>query len=123
MNIHINDHRKIFSIQDEFSSLFPYLRMEFSDRMRSKEKVISVDHARLSNRTVGEIRTQHNQGDILITPFMKVLDLEQCFKNVYGLTVQIFRKSGRVWLETTLTDAWTLEEQNRQGEMLSKNVK
>jgi hypothetical protein len=33
--------------------------------------------------------------------------------------VQVFRKSGKVWLETTVTDGWTLEEQNLQGEALS----
>jgi hypothetical protein len=34
--------------------------------------------------------------------------------------VQVFRQSGRVWLETTRTDDWTLAEQNKQGEELSK---
>jgi hypothetical protein len=34
---------------------------------------------------------------------------------------QVYRKSGKIWLETTVTDSWTLEEQNKQGESLSKN--
>ena len=51
---------------------------------------------------------------------MTVIDLEKKFREVFGLGIQVFRKSGKAWLETTLTDNWTLEEQNRQGEALSK---
>ena len=51
---------------------------------------------------------------------MTVNELEQRFSDVYGLGVQVFRKSGNVWLETTVTDGWTLEQQNKQGESLDK---
>ncbi|MFM9943870.1 MAG: hypothetical protein ACKVQB_01415, partial [Bacteroidia bacterium] len=74
------------------------------------------------NKTLGECRTQHNTCEIVITPEMTVNDLEQSFGNTYGLGVQVFRQSGRVWLETTVTDSWTLKEQNSQGEDLSRNV-
>ena len=53
---------------------------------------------------------------------MSVKDLEQNFRDVYGLSVQILRKSGKVWLGTTVTDNWTLKEQNEQGQILSGNV-
>jgi hypothetical protein len=36
--------------------------------------------------------------------------------------VQVLRKSGKAWLEATITDGWTLEEQNIQGEDLSEIV-
>jgi hypothetical protein len=38
---------------------------------------------------------------------------------VYGIHVQLFRKSGKVWINTSVTSSWTLEEQNKQGEVLS----
>jgi hypothetical protein len=50
---------------------------------------------------------------------MTVAELEQQFSDVYGLSVQIFRHSGKAWLETTVTDKWTLEKQNEQGKALS----
>ena len=28
------------------------------------------------------------------------------------LSAQVFRKSGKIWLETTFTDSWTLKKQN-----------
>jgi hypothetical protein len=36
-----------------------------------------------------------------------------------GLYVQVFRKSGKVWLETTATDNWSLYKQNEEGQELS----
>ena len=50
---------------------------------------------------------------------MTVTELERQFRELYGLHVLVFRKSGKVWLETTVTDGWTLAEQNNQGEALS----
>lgn len=50
---------------------------------------------------------------------MTVNELEQLFKTKFGLNIQIFRKSGNSWLETTVTDNWTLEKQNEEGEELN----
>jgi hypothetical protein len=36
------------------------------------------------------------------------------------LSVQVFRKSGKSWLETTFTDGWTLKKQNQEGIDLSQ---
>ena len=74
-----------------------------------------------SSRTLGECRTIHNKGSITIGPEMTVDELEQRFMDVYGLSIQVFRKSGKVWLETTITDGWTLEKQNEQGRELSES--
>ncbi len=120
MKITINDNRKISAIQEEFNTEFPYLKIEFFTKPNkqggsSPKKIIK--HA---SKTLGECRTIHNKGHITINPKMTVVDLEQRFGDVYGLGVQVFRKSGKIWLETTVTDGWTLEEQNSQGESLSK---
>jgi hypothetical protein len=44
---------------------------------------------------------------------MKVGELENLFAEKFGLYVQLFRKSGKVWLQTTTTDTWTLKEQSK----------
>jgi hypothetical protein len=66
-----------------------------------------------------ECRTLTSNLHVNIEPQMTVLDLDQQFQKAYGIGVLVYRRSGKVWLETTLTDAWTLEEQNWQGEALS----
>ena len=120
MKITINDNRKIFAIQEEFNSAFPYLKLEFFAKPHTVGGGSAKKLIRHSSKTLGECRTVHNKGHITITPQMTVAELEQRFSDADGLGVQVFRKSGKVWLETTVTDSWTLEQQNNEGESLSK---
>lgn len=118
MGITINEHRKIAAIQEEFNRLFPYLRIEFLLRKQMGSIVNKL--IKPNNKTLGEYSTIHDKGNITITPDMTVAELEQKFSEIFGMEVQILRQSGKAWLETTVTDKWTLEEQNLQGEALSK---
>jgi hypothetical protein len=120
MKIIINDQRKIFAIQEEFNNQFPYLKLEFFSKPHKKGGASAKEFMKHSSETLGECRTIHNAGELVINPAMTVSDLEQRLADIYGLGVQVFRKSGKSWLETTVTDNWTLEEQNKQGEDLSK---
>lgn len=119
MKISISDRRKISAVQEEFNQAFPYLKLEFFSKPHSPGKGSAKKYIKHSDKTLGECRTVSTRGRITITPQMTVGDLEQRFGEVYGLGVQVFRKSGKVWLETTVTDSWTLEQQNAQGEALS----
>lgn len=120
MKITINSRRKISGIQEEFETLFPYLKLEFFSKPSNQGSASSKRTFVNSSKTLEECRTLHNKGTVTITPGMTVADLLQVFRDVYGLEVQVFRDSGRTWLETSFTDGWTLEEQNRQGASLSK---
>jgi hypothetical protein len=120
MKITINDNRKIFAIQEEFNSVFPYLKLEFFSKPHKPGGISPKKFSKHNSKTLEECRTVRNNGKITITPQMTVTDLEQRFNDIYGLGVEVFRKSGKIWLETTVTDGWTLEEQNNQGEALSK---
>lgn len=119
MKITINDKRKIYAIQEEFSQAYPYMKLEFFAKPHKVGGGSAKRFIRHSSKTLGECRTLHNTGKITITPEMTVAELEQRFGDVYGLGVQVFRKSGNMWLETTVTDGWTLEQQNNEGESLS----
>lgn len=106
MTIPINDRVKIADIQKEFNQEFPFLKIEFAGKN--------------SDGTVATHRTVRNSGVLAISSNMTVTDLENYFQRVFGLQVQIFRKSGKAWIETSVTDSWTLEQQNREGQALSK---
>jgi hypothetical protein len=60
--------------------------------------------------------------EICIHPDMTVTELEKEFNGLYKLHTQVFRRSGNIWLETTITDGWTLKEQNNQGEMITAQI-
>ena len=122
MKITINDNRKIFAIQESFNQLFPYLKIEFFSKPHKLNGGSAKKYIKSASKTIGDCRTIHKSGTITITPQMTVTELEDHFKDVFGLNAQVFRQSGKVWLETTVTDGWTLEEQNVQGESLSIKI-
>lgn len=119
MKIQINDHRKIYAIQEEFNKRYPWLKLEFFSKPHKVGGESPKSRVLPPAKTLGECRTIHDSGTITITSGMTVADLEQAFSDVYGLSVQVFRKSGKSWLETTITDSWTLEKQNEEGKSLS----
>lgn len=119
MKIIINDHRKIFAIQKEFNELFPHLKIEFFTRPHKPGAASPKKMMKHPAKTLGECRVVHTKGTLRITPGMTVSGLEQNFSDIYGLSVQVFRRSGKTWLETTTTGGRTLEEQNKQGDPLS----
>ncbi len=119
MDIKINDDRKIEDIQKDFSGMFPFLKLEFFVRPHKVGGGSPGSQMLRSSKTIGECRKVHKKGHLIIIPDMKVLDLEQQFQDTYGLSAQVFRRVGKVWLETTVTDTWTLAQQNEHGKMLS----
>jgi len=121
MKIAINDRRKISAIQNDFNEMFPYLRLEFFSKPHDARGSTPKKFMTHPSKTLGECRTKHTSGSIFITPLLTVSKLEENFRDMYGLFVQVFRRSGKAWLETSVTDSWTLEEQNSQGEDLSKS--
>lgn len=123
MTIKIDSHKQIATIQDEFNAIFPYLKLEFFSIPHKTGTGSAKKFIIPNTRNIGEFNNfQSSKKNIIITPQMTVKDLEENFHSLYGLSVQVFRKSGKVWLETTVTDNWTLEEQNAQGEALSKQA-
>ena len=117
----IDENKKLFMIQEEFNNAFPYLKLAFfmrSGRLES-DFILARWLFNQTNKTLKECRTLISNLHVTIEPQMTVLDLDQQFQKAYGIGVLVYRRSGKVWLETTLTDAWTLEEQNWQGEALS----
>jgi len=122
MKITINDHRKIFAIQEEFSTAFPYLKLEFLSKPHEPSGKPGGKLITSKSKTLGECRTIHNKGEITITPNMTIIDLEERFEDVYGLGVQVFCKLGKTWEEISTTKKFTLEAQNHAGKLLDNKV-
>ncbi len=120
MEVSINNNKKIAEIQQEFNDLFPYLKLEFFSKPHRSGGHSNLKFILNNTKTIGECRTIQGEDAITIIPKMTVNELEQGLGEKFGIGVQVFRQSGKVWLETTFTDGWTLEMQNSQGEDLSK---
>jgi hypothetical protein len=111
----ITDGKRLIEVQQEFQQNFPYLKIEFyvgSHKMGEGSRAEETLDAQLS---IGEVRTKHKEGDLQIDGDLEVRQLEQLFYDDYGLNVQVFRQSGHLWMQTSASDHWTLEKQNRKG--------
>jgi hypothetical protein len=109
----------ITEVQKEFNDEFPFLRLEFLQTKPSVQHGLSLKRLITHNRKIGELQTGITDGDIEVKEDMKVEELEKIFKDRFGFIVQVFRHSGNLWLETTMTDSWTLRQQNEHGEEIS----
>ncbi len=119
----ITDNKTIKAIQAEFNSKFPYLRIEFYAHEHEEQEGSPNEDMLAESLTIGDARTTMKEGDLSIHANQKVSTLEQNFQEKYGLNVQVFRKSGDVWLQTTATDNWTLHKQNEKGAIADNIIK
>ncbi len=111
----VKDSRLVSDIQKEFNEKFPFLKIEFYKKPHKVgEGNVEKEHYS-SDKILAEIRSKHNTGELSINGHLKVATLEKAFADQYGLRVQVFRKSGEIWLQTTSTDEWTLSEQNEHA--------
>ncbi len=108
----ISSKLPISDVQKTFSSTFPFLKIEFfkSNGMRP---LLPGDH------NIAEAQKKITEGSIEIVGEMKVRELEQALDKLFPLHAQVFRRSGNIWLETTMTDDWTLAQQNEHGREIS----
>jgi len=122
MKIRITPTRLISEVQEEFNALFPYLKLEFF-RSRGYQSGPVANHIIPHNRRIGDCQAAITDGTIEINKNMKVKELEKIFKDLFRLNVQVFRRSGNLWLQTTMTDEWTLQNQNEHGMEISLSHK
>ena len=119
MILHIKKEGLLSDIQKEFSNYFPYLRIDFF-RLPHGEKKLSPKNEKLNRFTpISQLVTSTEDESLEINEKMTIGHFEALMEKQAGLFIQVFRKSGRVWIETSFTDDWTLELQNEEGKMMS----
>ncbi len=119
MTLQISDTSTVQALQEAFSALFPYLRLEVYE-VHGLQQPIAVNSRRAAVTTLAELYRQPLHAELVIHPTMSVVEFEKLFRQSFGLHVEVFRRSGRVWLKTMMTDEWSLEFQNEQGRVLSQ---
>ncbi len=112
MKISINDHRKVFAIQEEFNGAFSNLKLEIHAKPHQSNGATDNEYCKQSAH-LSECRTVHESGDITVTPHIPAANLEQNFRDVYGLGVEVFKKSGTAWVSTVDSAELSLEELNK----------
>jgi len=122
MKIEVSKDKTIAEIQKEFSEFYPYLSLAFFTKQHeaykgSPAKFLIQDR----NQALGSIEKKPHSGILFLEEEMPTWQVERLFEEEFGLHVQVFRKSGNTWLETSVSDDLTLEEQNIKGQQSQRH--
>ncbi|MEL7250895.1 MAG: hypothetical protein AAFO03_20870 [Bacteroidota bacterium] len=110
MLIQAND--SILQVQERFQALFPLLQLRFyrvghqvGETSSHRDEIVNTE------RTLKSLSPNLQSCEVPANPETTVGELELEFAQLAGLHVQIFRKAGKEWIQTTNTDKWTLQRQ------------
>ena len=92
MKLHIDDSKTIKEIQDEFIKVFKFIKIEFFTKAHEAGESSKKEDLIEDSKKISEIRTNHKEGDLIITKDMLVSDVENAFEENFGIHAQIFRK-------------------------------
>jgi hypothetical protein len=119
MQLYIDDETRIRYLQHFFNAQYPYLKIDFlkdGSAKKFSQKTERVNPNELVKRA-GKVNGTNYY--LSVNKQRTVAQVKKDLKELFGLTAEVFRKSGNVWIETSFTDDWTLEQQNNEGELLS----
>ncbi len=119
MKIKIDTSTKISEVQEKFSKMYPYLKIDFYKNPHDESKLSEVSDLIASDVTFDSIRGVKESIEIDIDPEKTVAQVEQEFFDKCGVAMQVSRKSGDIWIQTSRTDYRTLRAQNDSGEAMS----
>jgi len=94
--------------------MFPGLKIVFFAKPSKPGAAPSKKVVRHSGKTLQECRAISKEGTIEILPSMNISDLKENFRDVYGLSVEIFQKAGNDSNKDPVSDNLTIEEVNKQ---------
>ena len=122
MKLHLSPDRTMGAVQTDFSEAFPGLKIVFSSKPHKLNKGSAAKFLiQEKDMLLRDLSPNLKAGDLLIEESTVVSSLETAFEVEYGLHMQVFRKSGRTWLETSVTDNLTLKEQQAKA-VASENI-
>lgn len=116
MFIEVKTGMKIKDLKKQFNAYYPNLKIELFALGSEHNKSNVLDNEIEINSLKGI-----NEAIVEFSGNSTVGNFEQLFKTQVGLAIQVFRKSGNVYLETSNTDDWTLDQEHKEA--LTSQVK
>ena len=113
----------IRDLNKAFAKEFPFLKLQFYKSLDADPRLSYIEHRAADSLCLAEVCASFREGAIDIDPFQTVAQLEQAFHSTFGLTVQVMRKTGEVWLETRQTDNLSLDYQNSIGAEAARPIR
>ena len=99
-------------VQEEFSRTFPYLKIDLvMNSIHSKELCLTTKN--------GHTQIADKISYIILTDNTTVKEIVHHFKALFNLSVKVQRKSDGEYVDTILTENWTLSKQNIEGKNMA----
>ena len=98
-------------MQQEFSQAFPFLKIEFFIQESVVKRPISTDQFLSLKREAGKNNKAGNNS-IVLTPCLTTKELVKKCEELFGVSVRVYRRFSNLWLETSITENFTLQQQN-----------
>jgi hypothetical protein len=119
MTLYMNNENTLQDMQRVFTTCYPYLKIDFSRPVEVlAKKTLQTQKIQAMDR-IGWFAGLEHTASINIDGNRTVAQVSADIEKIVDLSVMIRRRSGNVWIETSLTASWTLEQQNREGEHIS----
>ncbi|MCS7037872.1 MAG: hypothetical protein RMJ33_13035 [Saprospiraceae bacterium] len=116
MKLHISPEKTIQEVQEAFKAEYPYLQLSFFTQPHRAFKGSPAEYLVKDARTkLSALMSEAKSGFVELPPDLPTFEAETLLERVFGLHVQVMRKSGDTWLVTSATDRLTLAEQNARG--------
>lgn len=119
MKFQLDNDTKISDLQKKFNEVYPFLKVEFYKRPYSAKKVSAMKDRIAPGAIISADAISFKPANINIGDHRTVSSLEKEFYKKFGIAMQVSRKSGKIWIETSKTDDRTLAEQNLLGKTMS----
>ena len=121
IKLEISKGRTIHEVQLDFTVRYAFLKLEFYKPAEAGAPIKARE--KLPHSALLRFAGLKNNGYVEISDDMTVIGLEKKFLDQFGLNVQVSRNFGGIWLETTMTDNWSLQKQNDYGREIISSVK
>ena len=125
MKSNIARQRLLKEVQEAFTKAYPYLRIDFT-RGRDGRAVRTLSSSGDADAAASLLPPDEQEvvrsvaekllwGELGLSDDTKINEVEVLLQYEFGLPAQVLRKSGNLWLETRMTQHWTLRQQNDHG--------
>lgn len=115
MHIDINDNTRLKEILDVFTRHYPYLSLSFYTAIHHKYESSSEKDFIDPDKTIGQVRKTHISALLEIQPTYKTSEVEKEFQQKVGIGVQVLKKEGENWEQTSGLDNLSLKDLNIMG--------
>jgi hypothetical protein len=116
MDLQVTEKKTFKDMQEEFNRVYPFLWIDF---YYSNPGYGAGNSGKIKPETVIKKQCALNQHTVInINSNKSVAQLEDDFIETLNVKIKVLRKSGNVWVGTSYTRNWTLDNQNFQGQQI-----